>query len=84
MFTARQQNAGEANEAFRLATLRFTRGLSTQLDVSDAQIALMTARTNEARSVYDLYLALAELAPAQGKPIPLPPSGVPAPTRTLE
>ena len=84
LFTARQENAGEANEAFRLATLRFTRGLSTQLDVSDAQIALMTARTNEARSVYDLYLALAELARAQGKPIPLPPSGVPAPTRTLE
>lgn len=84
LFAARQQNAGEANEAFRLASLRFTRGLSTQLDVTDAQFALMTARTNEARSVYDLYLALAEMARAQGKPIPLPPSGVPAPTRTLE
>ncbi len=72
LFAAQQQNASEAGEAFRLASLRFTRGLSTQLDVSDAQIALMTARTNEARSVYDLYLALAELARAQGKPIPLP------------
>ena len=84
LFAARQENAGEANEAFRLASLRFTRGLSTQLDVSDAQIALMTARTNEARAVYDLYLAAAELARAQGNPIPLPPSGVPAPTRTIE
>jgi outer membrane protein TolC len=72
LFAAQQQNATEANEAFRLASLRFTRGLSTQLDVSDAQIALMTARTNEARSVYDLYLALADLARAQGKTIPLP------------
>jgi outer membrane protein TolC len=71
LFAARQQNATEANEAFRLASLRFNRGLSTQLDVSDAQIALMTARTNEARAVYDLYLSLAELARAQGKPIPL-------------
>jgi outer membrane protein len=72
LFAARRENATEANEAFRLVTLRFTRGLSTQLDVSDTQIALMTARTNEARAVYDLYLAAADLARAQGKPIPLP------------
>lgn len=84
LFSARRQNATEANEAFRLASLRFTRGLSTQLDVSDAQIALMTARTNEARAVYDLYLALADLARAQGQPIPLPPAGESAPTRTIE
>lgn len=71
LFAARQQNATEANEAFRLASLRFNRGLSTQLDVTDAQIALLTARTNEARAVYDLYLSLAELARAQGAPIPL-------------
>lgn len=84
LFAARQQNATEANEAFRLASLRFGRGLSTQLDVSDAQIALLTARTNEARAVYDLYLALAELARAQGKPIPLPqPASTPA-VRTLD
>jgi outer membrane protein len=74
LFAARQENATEASEAFRLASLRFNRGLSTQLDVSDAQIALMTARTNEARSVYDLYLAIADLARAQGRTIPLPPS----------
>lgn len=84
LFAARRQNATEANEAFRLASLRFTRGLSTQLDVSDAQIALMTARTNEARAVYDLYLALADLARAQGKPVPLPPADGTAPTRTIE
>jgi outer membrane protein TolC len=84
LFAAQQQNATEATEAFRLASLRFTRGLSTQLDVSDAQIALLTARTNEARAVYDLYLALADLARAQGKPIPLPSPAVSVPTRTLE
>jgi outer membrane protein TolC len=84
LFAAQQQNAAEANEAFRLASLRFTRGLSTQLDVSDAQIALLTARTNEARAVYDLYLATADLARAQGKPIPLPQPAVSVPTRTPE
>ena len=84
LFAARRENATEANEAFRLVSLRFNRGLSTQLDVSDTQIALMTARTNEARAVYDLYLAGAELARAQGKPIPLPAPDVNAPRRTMD
>jgi outer membrane protein TolC len=83
LFAARRENAAEANEAFRLVTLRFNRGLSTQLDVSDTQIALMTARTNEARAVYDLYLAGAELARAQGKPIPLPVNGPNEPRRNI-
>ena len=82
LFAARRENAAEANEAFRLVTLRFNRGLSTQLDVSDTQLALMTARTNEARAVYDLYLAGAELARAQGRPIPLPVPVTEAPQRT--
>jgi outer membrane protein TolC len=72
-FQAQAQNATEADEAFRLATLRFSRGVGTQLDVSDAQLALLTARTNEVRSGYDLYLASAELARARGVTIPLPP-----------
>ena len=71
-FDATRQNATEAEEAFRLATLRFQRGLSTQLDVSDAQLALATARTNEARATHELYLATAALARALGRPVPLP------------
>jgi len=73
LFAARQQNAGEATEAFTLASLRYDRGLSTQLEVSDAQLALLTAQTNEASAVYDLYLATAEMARALGRPIPFPP-----------
>jgi outer membrane protein TolC len=72
VFDARRQNASEAGEAFRLASLRFSRGLSTQLEVSDAQLALLTAEGGEARAVYDLYLATAELARALGRPVPLP------------
>jgi outer membrane protein TolC len=83
LFAARRENAAEANEAFRLVSLRFNRGLSTQLDVSDTQIALLTARTNEARAIYDLYLAGAELARAQGKPIPLPVTSPTEPRRTI-
>ena len=80
LFEARQQTSSEAQEAFQLASLRFSRGLSTQLEVSDAQLALLTAQSGEARATYDLYLASAELARALGRPIPMPPSQVP-PTR---
>jgi outer membrane protein len=71
VFAARQQNSAEAEEAFRLATLRFARGLSTQLEVSDAQLALLTAQSTESRATYDLFLASADLARALGRPIPL-------------
>ena len=73
-FAARQQNSLEAQEAFQLASLRFSRGLSTQLEVSDAQLALLTAQSTEARATYDLFLASADLARALGRPIPLPPT----------
>lgn len=71
-FDAVRQTVAEAEEAFRLASLRYARGLGTQLDVSDAQLALLTARTNEARATFDLYLATAELARALGRPLPTP------------
>jgi len=72
VFEGRRETSSEAQEAFRLASLRFTRGLSTQLEVSDAQLALLTAEGGEARATYDLYLATAELARALGRPIPMP------------
>jgi outer membrane protein TolC len=77
VFAARQQNSQEANEAFQLATLRFSRGLSTQLEVSDAQLALLTAESTEARATYDLFLAATDLARALGRPIPIPSSATP-------
>lgn len=74
-FTARSANVREAEEAFELASLRFGRGIGTQLDVSDAQLALLTARSTEARATFDLYLAVAELARVRAVPIPLPDGG---------
>src|SRR5258705_9872649 len=79
VFTAQRQNSQEAEEAFRLAELRYSRGLSTQLEVSDAQVALLTAQSTEARATFDLFLASADLARALGRPIPLP-STVTAPS----
>jgi outer membrane protein TolC len=80
-FGARRQNSAEAEEAFQLASLRYQRGLSTQLEVSDAQYALLTARSTEARATFDLYLATAELARVRGRDIPLP-NGSTIPVRT--
>ncbi len=74
VFEARQQTVANAQEAFQLATLRFNRGLSTQLEVSDAQLALLTAQSTEARATFDLALAAAELARALGRPIPFAPA----------
>jgi outer membrane protein TolC len=78
-FQAQRLNADQAEEAFRIAALRFERGLSTQLEVSDAQLLLLTARTNAARATTDLYLATADLARARGLSIPLPPTRSPSP-----
>jgi outer membrane protein TolC len=72
-FNAQQQNTAEADEAYRIAALRFERGLGTQLEVNDAQFALLTARVNAARSTIDYYLAAAELARSHGREIPPPP-----------
>lgn len=73
-YDAQRDNAREAEEAYRLAALRFERGLDTQLDASSVQLQLLVAQTNEARSVFDLYIAAADLARARGLPIPLPPT----------
>jgi outer membrane protein TolC len=73
VFEARRQNAAEAVEAFQLASLRFSTGLSTQLEVSDAQLSMLNAQSGALRSVYDLYLAAADLARALGQPVPTSP-----------
>jgi outer membrane protein TolC len=72
-FNANQQNTAEADEAYRIAALRFERGLGTQLEVNDAQFSLLTARVNAARATIDYYLAAAELARSHGREIPPPP-----------
>jgi outer membrane protein TolC len=71
LYQSQRANVAQAEEAFRLAQLRATRGLGTQLEVSDAQLALLTAQTNALRATFDVYLAAAELDRSLGRPIPL-------------
>ncbi|MEP7344455.1 MAG: TolC family protein [Gemmatimonadaceae bacterium] len=73
-FDAQRQNAAEAQEAYTIAALRFDRGLSTLLEVTDAQNALFTAQVNAARASVDYFVAMAELARNSGREIPLAPT----------
>lgn len=82
-FAAQRQTVQEADETYRLAALRFERGLGTQLETSDAQILRLTAQTNAARAAVDLYIAAAELARAEGRPIPTLPATPGTPSSTV-
>ena len=82
VFAARRQTVMEADETFRLASLRYSRGIGTSLEVSDSQLQLLISQTDEAQSAVDLYLAAAELARALGRPIPLPGGTVISPQPT--
>jgi TolC family type I secretion outer membrane protein len=55
-----------AEEAFRLARVRYEAGVGTQVEVLDAQVALTQARANEVRALYDAHKAFARLVYATG------------------
>jgi len=63
---ARQQTEVLAERALELADARFANGLSTQLEVSDAQLLLDEARVNRVQAMYDYIRALAQLERLSG------------------
>jgi len=56
-----EKNVAEAEEALRLAQVRFQSGISIQVEVSDAETALTQAGTNFVNAKYDYATALARL-----------------------
>ena len=56
----------QGEEALRLARVRFQSGVSPQLDVLDAQVALTQARTNKVQALHDYNVAVATLERAMG------------------
>jgi outer membrane protein len=64
--TAATRTVTQATRVYELTELRYTEGLATQLDVSDARLALQQARMNEANAYHDFYLALARAERALG------------------
>lgn len=54
---ARQRTVEQAQRVYELTVLRYERGLATQLEVSDARLALLQSRTNLAQAIADFYIA---------------------------
>lgn len=65
---ARERTVEVAQRVYELTVLRYSQGLATQLEVSDARLALLRARTHLAQAVSDFYIADAELARVQVGP----------------
>jgi outer membrane protein TolC len=56
----------QAERVYSLNELRYTEGLATQLDVSNARLALQQARINQVQAYHDAYTALARAERALG------------------
>jgi len=66
---AAEKGVDQAREALRLANVRFEAGVSTAVEVSDAQVALTDAQTNLVNAMNDYRQALARYERAIGAPV---------------
>ena len=64
---ARHRTVDQAQRVYDLTVLRYEKGLATQLETSDARLALLQARTNLAQAVSDYYVADAQMRKALGR-----------------
>jgi outer membrane protein TolC len=60
-------NTTQAREALRIAQVRYTAGLAPNVEVTDAQVALTQARSNEVNAAYDYLASLANLNRGLGR-----------------
>ncbi len=65
---AAEASVAQAEEAYKIASVRYSSGVGTNLDVIDAELALNTARTNYITALYDYNIGLATLEHAMGIP----------------
>jgi outer membrane protein TolC len=63
---SQQATVGMAEEAYRLAMVRFTNGLSTPLELEDSDLALRSARLNYKTAVYRYTVAKKRFEYAMG------------------
>lgn len=71
LLVARRGTVYEAQRAQYLAGVRYTNGMATQLEVSDARVGALQAQVNEVQATRDYYVALAQLERALGRPVPV-------------
>ncbi len=70
---ARRETVRQARRAWELAGVRFTNGMATQIEVSDARLQLSTAEVNEVQAMRDYRVAIAALEQAVGHPVAVEP-----------
>ena len=61
-----QVTVNKAEEDFKIAQVRYTSGVGTNLDVIDSQVALTQAKTNYVQALYDYNTSRAKLEKAIG------------------
>jgi len=71
LLAARRQTVRQGQRALHLAGVRYTNGMATQLDVSDARVAALQAQVNEVQATRDYFVALAQLERALGRAVPV-------------
>ncbi len=67
--SARKRTVEQAERVYDLTVLRYEKGLATQLEASDARLALLQARTNFVMALSDYHIADAEVNKALGRRI---------------
>lgn len=67
LVSASRKSVEQAEEAVRIASVRFKAGMSPQLDLLQSQVELTRARTNQLQAVYAHNVAVARLRKAMGQ-----------------
>lgn len=65
-----QRAVGQAHRGFEIASAQYSEGLGSQLELTDAEVALRQSEFNYAQAVYDYLVARAQLDEATGR-VPL-------------
>ena len=73
--SAQRMTVGQAERGFDIARAQFREGLGSQLELTDAEVALRQSEFNYAQSVYDYLVARARLDEATGR-VPFAEPGV--------
>lgn len=69
LLLARGATVDQAAQARHIAQVRYTNGLATQLEVSDARLLLEQAQVNQAQAMRDYLTSIAQLERALGRPV---------------
>ncbi len=83
LLLARRETVQQAQQANRIAQVRYTNGLTTQLEVSDARLLLQQAQVNEAQAMRDYLMAITQLERALGRPVKVEPRSLEQVRRTI-